>query len=290
MEMRFIGLLKPNTAKSLAHFAGRAPENQPSGACQNFALRNVKDGMQAIDINQVQTDYERDGVVRISRFLSLAEAVAVREELDRYIRDDLASMPANARTLEKDERTVRNLWRLEEHSAFFRALGEREDIKAVVAHLVHGEPLLVGVETFNKPAKIGSGVPYHQDNAYFCQTPPDMLTVWIAIDAVTEANGPVFFVKGSHHDGMQPTRPSGVRGNSIGMAQPSTVPLSEQFCGLLQPGDATIHQCETVHHSAPNTTEHSRLGLLLVYRGSHTQTDPRLKATYTAAVTATPPA
>jgi ectoine hydroxylase-related dioxygenase (phytanoyl-CoA dioxygenase family) len=76
----------------------------------------------------------------------------------------------------------------------------------------------------------------------------------------------------------------------VGDAQPSTVPLSEQFCGLLQPGDATIHQCETVHHSAPNTTEHSRLGLLLVYRGSHTQTDPRLKATYTAAVTATPPA
>jgi ectoine hydroxylase-related dioxygenase (phytanoyl-CoA dioxygenase family) len=148
----------------------------------------------------------------------------------------------------------------------------------------------VGVETFNKPARIGSGVPYHQDNAYFCQTPPDMLTVWIAIDAVTEANGPVFFVKGSHKEGMQPTKPSGVRGNSIGMVDPSTVPLSEQFCGLLAPGDATIHQCETIHHSAPNTTDFSRLGLLLVYRGSHTQTDPKLKEAYAAAVAATPPA
>ena len=246
--------------------------------------------MQAIDIQQVQADYERDGVVRIPCFLSESEVIAVREELARYIRDELASKPLNARTLEKDEKTVRNLWRLEEHNAFFRALGEREDIKALVAPLVHGEPLLMGVETFNKPAKIGSGVPYHQDNAYFCQTPPDMLTVWIAIDAVTEANGPVFFVKGSHLEGMQPSRPSGVRGNSIGMAEPSEVPLAEQFCGLLQPGDATIHQCETVHHSAPNTTDHSRLGLLLVYRGSHTQTDPRLKEAYTAAVTATPPA
>jgi ectoine hydroxylase-related dioxygenase (phytanoyl-CoA dioxygenase family) len=59
---------------------------------------------------------------------------------------------------------------------------------------------------------------------------------------------------------------------------------------LLAPGDATIHHCETIHHSAPNTTEHSRLGLLLVYRGSHTQTDPALKAAYTVAATATPPA
>lgn len=243
-----------------------------------------------MNTNQLLTDYERDGVVRIRGFLSVDEVAAVRAELDRYIRDDLTSKPADARTLEKDEKTVRNLWRLEEHNAWFRQLGEREDIRALIAPLVHGEPVLVGVETFNKPAHIGSGVPYHQDNAYFCQTPPDMLTVWIAIDAVTEANGPVFFVRGSHCNGMLPTKPSGVRGNSIGMAEPSSVPLSEQFCGLLAPGDATIHHCETVHHSAPNTTEHSRLGLLLVYRGSHTQTDPALKAAYTIAATATPPA
>ncbi|MFZ4765319.1 MAG: phytanoyl-CoA dioxygenase family protein [Roseimicrobium sp.] len=239
---------------------------------------------------ELLTHYEREGVLLVPQFLSADEVATVRAELDRYIRDDLAAQPVDARTLEKDEKTVRNLWRLEKYNPWFLALGERADIKALIAPLVHGEPLLVGVETFNKPARIGSGVPYHQDNAYFCQTPPDMLTVWIAIDAVTEANGPVFFVNGSHKGGMQPTKPSGVRGNSIGMAEPSPVPLSEQFCGLLAPGDATIHHCETIHHSAPNTTDHSRLGLLLVYCGSHTQTDPKLKDAYAAAVTATPPA
>ncbi|WP_395745707.1 phytanoyl-CoA dioxygenase family protein [Prosthecobacter sp.] len=239
---------------------------------------------------QLLANYERDGVVLIRQFLSDDEVAEVRAELERYIRDDLAALPPDARTLEKDEKTVRNLWRLEKYNEWFRQLGERADIRALVAPLVHGEPVLVGVETFNKPARIGSGVPYHQDNAYFCQAPPDMLTVWVAIDAVTEANGPVFFVKGSHKDGMRPTKPSGVRGNSIGMAEPSAVPLSEQFCGLLAPGDATIHQCETIHHSAPNTTEHPRLGLLFVYRGSHTQTDPKLKAAYAEAVALTPPA
>ncbi len=242
------------------------------------------------DSTQRLADYERDGVILIHQFLNADEVTAVRAELDRYIRDDLAAQPVDARTFEKDEKTVRNLWRLEKYNEWFLQLGERADIRALVAPLLHGEPVLVGVETFNKPARIGSGVPYHQDNAYFCQTPPDMLTVWIAIDEVTAANGPVFFVKGSHKAGMQPTRPSGVRGNSIGMAEPSSVPLAEQFCGLLAPGDATIHQCETIHHSAPNTTDSARLGLLLVYRGSHTQTDPTLKATYTAAVATTPPA
>lgn len=239
---------------------------------------------------QLLADYERDGVVLVRHFLTAAEVAAVRAELERYIREDLAAQPPDARTFEKDEKTVRNLWRLEKYNEWFRQLGERADIRALVAPLVHGEPLLVAVETFNKPARVGSGVPYHQDNAYFCQTPPDMLTVWIAIDEVTAANGPVFFVKGSHKNGMLPTQPSGVRGNSIGMAEPSAVPLSEQFCGLLVPGDATIHQCETIHHSAPNTTDHSRLGLLFVYRGSHTRTDPLLKSAYAAASAATPPA
>jgi ectoine hydroxylase-related dioxygenase (phytanoyl-CoA dioxygenase family) len=134
-------------------------------------------------------EYERDGVVRLRAFLSADEVAAVRAELERFVREDLDALPADARTLEADGRTVRNLWRLEQHNAFVRALGERADLRALVAPLVRGEPVLAAVETFNKPALIGSGVPWHQDNAYFCQTPPDMLTVWIAIDPVTEANG-----------------------------------------------------------------------------------------------------
>jgi ectoine hydroxylase-related dioxygenase (phytanoyl-CoA dioxygenase family) len=179
---------------------------------------------------------------------------------------------------------------LELHNERLRALAEVPVIRAIIAPLVRGEPVLAAVETFNKPARVGSGVPYHQDNAYFCQTPPDMLTVWIAIDPVTEVNGPVFFVKGLHHQGMRPTKPSGVRGNSIGLADAPEVPFDKQFCALLAPGDATIHHCETVHHSAPNTTDQSRLGFLLVFRGSHTQTDEKLKSAYTTAATATPSA
>jgi len=235
-------------------------------------------------------DYERDGVIRVRGLFSPTEVLTLRTELERYMREDLAQKPVDARTLEPDGKTVRNLWRIEVHHPAILPMVEKPEIVALVSKLVHGEPLLVGVETFNKPARIGSGVPYHQDNAYFCQSPPDMLTIWIAMDAVTMANGPVYYVRGSHKHGMLPTKPSGVKGNSIGLAEAPAVPLEEQFCGLLEPGDALIHQCETIHHSAPNHSDFPRLGLLLVYRGKHTQTDAALKASYTAAVTATPPA
>ena len=245
--------------------------------------------MNTIDLPKLLTDYEREGFVVIRQFLSVEEVAGVRAELERYIREDLASLPPDAATREADGQTVRNLWRIEQHNAKLRALAEREDIRRLIGALVHGEPVLAAVETFNKPARVGSGVPYHQDNAYFCRTPPDMLTVWIAIDAVTPENGPVYYVPGSHLGGVRPTKPSGVRGNSIGMAEPPSVPLEQQFCALLASGDASIHHCNTIHHSAPNPTEHSRLGLLFVFRGSHTQTDPVLKATYAAASAATPP-
>ena len=98
---------------------------------------------------QILTDYERDGVVLVRQLLTADEVAAVRAELERYIRDDLAAQPVDARTFEKDEKTVRNLWRLEKYNEWFRQLGEREDIRSLVAPLVHGEPVLVGVETFS---------------------------------------------------------------------------------------------------------------------------------------------
>lgn len=240
--------------------------------------------------DQLQQDYERDGIVRIRKFFTEETVAEVRSELDRYIVSDLPSKPADARTLEADGRTIRNLWRLEQHNDYFRELGHRAEITSLVAKLVRGKPVLMAVETFNKPARVGSGVPYHQDNAYFCQEPPDMLTLWVAIDPVTVENGAVYFIEGPHKLGLLPTKPSGVTGNSIGLAEPPATPKSDQFCATLDPGDATIHHCETIHHSAPNHTDQSRLALLFVYRGSHTATDAQLKATYSKAVTATPPA
>jgi ectoine hydroxylase-related dioxygenase (phytanoyl-CoA dioxygenase family) len=246
--------------------------------------------MPALNTQSIVEQYERDGVVRVSELFNREQVAAFRAEIERYIREDLNEKPADARTLEPDGVTVRNLWRMELHHPEFCKMVENEQIVALAGQLVHGEPILMAVETFNKPARVGSGVPYHQDNAYFCQTPPDMLTIWIAMDPVTLENGPVYYVRGSHKEGMLPTKLSGVKGNSIGLAEAPDVALSEQFCGLLEPGDALIHQCQTIHHSAPNTSEYPRLGLLLVYRGSHTQTDPQLKAAYSVAATATPPA
>jgi ectoine hydroxylase-related dioxygenase (phytanoyl-CoA dioxygenase family) len=226
--------------------------------------------------------YERDGCARVRGFFDAEVLSTVRHELDRYVREIVPTLPAADRTLEADGETVRNLWRMDQHDPFFDRLARAPEVLALVRELVHGEPLLMAVETFQKPARVGSGVPPHQDNAYFCQGPPDVLTVWIAMDAVTEANGPVFYLRGSHREGTRAHRPSGVAGNSMGLAEMPSHEDGDVFRGTLEPGDALIHHCETIHWSARNDTDKPRRGLLMVFRGAHTAPDPKLKGAYDA--------
>lgn len=234
-----------------------------------------------MNIEQRTALYNKDGVIKVEQLFSEVEVEAIREALKRYAETVVPGLPENDVVFEADGASVRNCWRMEQHDPWFMDLAKNEKVLALVSALVKNEPALMAVESFNKPAKVGSGVPPHQDNAYFCLAPPDALTVWIAIDAVTEANGPVSYIRGSHRDGARPHATSGVAGNSMGLVE---CPDRETaWAGLLAPGDALIHHSNTIHFSAPNVSDHARRGLLMVFRGVHCKTDPTLREAYAAA-------
>src|SRR4051812_727818 len=111
---------------------------------------------------KLAAQYEQDGCVLVRGFFDAETLATVRRELDRYVRDVVPNLPAGDRTFEPDGATVRNLWRMDQHDPFFAALARRDKILGLVRQLVHGEPVLMAVETFNKPARVGSGVPSHQ--------------------------------------------------------------------------------------------------------------------------------
>lgn len=231
-----------------------------------------------INPSEIEANYDRDGVVHIKSLLSTDRVETVRRELRRYIEENLATLPPEDYVLEADGESVRNLWRLDKHDAFFKALAEDPALHSLLAPLVNGVPEIMGVESFNKPALTGSPVPPHQDNAYFCLTPPDALTLWIALDPVTEGNGPVNYVRGSHKSGVMPHEKSGVAGNSMGLC--STPPPHKRFAPLLEPGDALIHHSQVIHYSAANTSPEPRCALLIVFKGAHCTKDATLQAEY----------
>jgi len=233
-----------------------------------------------MNYEQSKKDYDENGFIRVRSLLNKGEMQTVYSALEHYEQEIVPTLEPKEYVMEQDGQSVRNLWHMDRYDPFFKSLSEKPEVLALVSKLVNGQPILKAVETFNKPAKTGSGVPPHQDNAYFCSKPADVLTVWIAIDPVTKANGPVTYMKGSHKLGNLEHKPSGVAGNSMGLA---TLPDKKDYPeweGILEPGDALIHHCEAIHYSSPNTTDFPRRGLLMVFRGAHAKESPELKASY----------
>ena len=233
-------------------------------------------------------EFARDGVAVVRRLFdheSLGELVGALEDYESEI---LPSLPRGDYTLEPDGRTVRNLWRMQEHSSFFREFAARPELVDLVAPLLGaGDVESLGVESFSKPARVGSAVPYHQDNAYFCLEPADVLTLWVALDAVTSENGAVEYLLGSHRE-LQPHAPSGVKGNSFGLRDPPEEGAFPRAQPTLEAGDAIVHHGLVIHQSPPNRSPRSRRAVIVVYRGAHTRVQPRLLAEYQRAQAITP--
>lgn len=115
-------------------------------------------------------------------------------------------------------------------------------------HLLVKEPG-TGVETL-----------WHQDLPYFPCDGRKVCSVWVALDQVTQENGAVNYVKGSHLSGMLYTPQNFGTGEPYDTDEfdglPPDVdadPLSyPTICYELEPGDVTIHHGCTLHGALGN--------------------------------------
>ena len=118
---------------------------------------------------------------------------------------------------------------------------------------------------FNKPPKVSGDLHWHQDTSYFPLVPKLnnnqwFLTLWLALDNVTNENGPMQYLEGSHtlgelasvdlntgkkyrHDDDRPLI--------------SDLKFEEEkiFTGIVNKGDLLIHNGLTLHKSMSNTSE-----------------------------------
>jgi len=108
--------------------------------------------------------------------------------------------------------------------------------------------------------KVGGTFPWHQDNGYGKILPDNNVTVWFALEDVTEDNGCVWVAPGSHKKGLVPHIKKSeeswyievdVEGNGV----PAT----------LKAGEAVLFSGYTLHRSLTNRTDKPRLGFFLEY-------------------------
>jgi hypothetical protein len=80
-------------------------------------------------------------VVRVGGLVSLEGIKQIRQAIDRYIIEIVPTLDPSEFVMEADEKTARNLWRMNKHDPFFENISRRPSIRKLISTLVHGEPV-----------------------------------------------------------------------------------------------------------------------------------------------------
>ncbi len=116
-----------------------------------------------------------------------------------------------------------------------------------------------------KPARVGREAPWHQDAGYWePELDYEALACWLPLHDVTVDQGAMQFVPGSHHRGLveheHADAPEHNLLRAVGVADGDGVACP------LPAGGATFHHFQTLHRTAPNTTDRDRWAFPMEYQ------------------------
>jgi phytanoyl-CoA hydroxylase len=230
---------------------------------------------------QIKQDFDRDGYIILRNYLSTQKTAEVRENVERFVSDLLPGLPNDHAYYEvKDAaETLMRLHGMTENDDYFRELYRDEQFLGLAHHLIDGARESM-MQWFDKPPRVGSATPPHQDGFYFMLEPNEALTLWLAIDSADEENGCIRYVPGSHRRDMRPHRPSGVLGFSQGITDFGDEDAAAEVSMIVEPGDLIAHHCLTIHRADANPSDRHRAALGFHYHGERTVADPQRREAY----------
>lgn len=117
----------------------------------------------------------------------------------------------------------------------------------------------------NKPPG-GRAVSWHQDHAYW---QPELdyhaLGVWLPLHDATIEMGAMQFLPGSHKRGLIPHRHEDDPAHNL-LTVAEAVDASRAVACPLKAGGATFHHAETLHYTAPNSSDAPRLAFPMEFQ------------------------
>lgn len=217
-------------------------------------------------LSQTQVDsFWTNGYLPVGKILNDEEIEILRREYDREFdraragetsfRNLAIDNTDDLETKNKAEKQMLQIMQMCERNIHFRRLVYNDRILDIIEDLLGPNIQLFHDQALYKPAYHGGPVYWHQDNAYWRCTPPNLVSCWLTLDDVNVDNGAMQFIPGTHfkaveHGRAQTTTALLDSGDQVGDAQPVVVDLPA--------GGIAIHHCQTLHHTAPNTTERQR--------------------------------
>jgi len=229
---------------------------------------------------QKQLQFDKDGFISIPQYYAINVVDSLRERLEHVLRGqyDRAKPPDKTPKIIKDTimykgplgftgnlHHVKVLQVINVHKcdSLFRTIATDPALGKLVATLAgwkHGVRLAQD-QVWAKPPG-ASALVFHRDSPYFMFNPPDIVTVWLALDDMDEELGPLEYVKGSHKwgDGRVGTSNQffGTNGKALlksAAEREGIVDLDFVSMAGLRAGGISIHHGRTWHGSGPNTSK-----------------------------------
>ena len=147
--------------------------------------------------------YKRDGFLVVPNLLRSDVIDRLRDHIAAIAAGKVPTFPSEDIEFEPSAgenpsfASVRKVNRCAENDAVFMSVAQEISILDIVEALVGPDIKLFGSQCFMKPPG-GIDKPYHQDSAYFPIEPLSLVTCWIALDDVTQQNGCMWVIPGSH--------------------------------------------------------------------------------------------
>ncbi len=237
---------------------------------------------------QERQSFHNQGFVVVTQLLAREEFSELARNLDRYIREVVPTLPEADAFYQDRQRpeTLKQLQHMEQDDFFDSYRNHPKWIELAEALL--GESVAIqGPEWFNKPPGTEHSTPPHQDNYYFNLKPANVLTIWMAIEAVDEENGCLRYLPGSHTQGIRPHQATQTLGFSQGVADYLPEESEREAVVCLEPGDVVVHHGNTIHSAQANrsATRH-RPAFAMVVQGVSCRLDEEGFARYMAAAEA----
>lgn len=123
----------------------------------------------------------------------------------------------------------------------------------------------------------GEGMDWHQDFSYLPLDRPDGMTLWIALDDITDGNGCLYYLPGSHRLGERRAA-WGLTGDDDPRASLPPLEVAPDQPGLAAPtaaGCAIAHHTYLWHRSPPNHSDRVRRSWALSFTVPAARWSPR---------------
>lgn len=148
-----------------------------------------------------RSKYYGDGFCEVRGRLSETEIKAIETAIDEVIESDPPGL-----VRESNSQVVRALQGPHLQNTTLLRLAQDHRILEPAREVLGSDVYLHQYKVNFKREFVGELWPWHQDYAYWCALDgiarPDLVTVAIALDEVSEFNGPLFFIRGSHNFGL----------------------------------------------------------------------------------------